>query len=249
MEHHIPTGCGISESTYISTMEKLMYGIGQGICSSPILWALLNKLIMTALGEKTKCITLVSVDKSKTSTQPGDSFVDDTTTGVKSDDTRREPVPIEEQELTADDEDLAEKMQVVIQLFLALLQVTGGDLAPEKYVWYLIAHRWKNGFPSLLQKRAQHHGIEITSNATGQTTGIKRKSATQVHITLGFHLTGDGTSSAHKKIMKCKAKEYSEAIISSSLSRGEVFLAYNSYYMAILSYGTAATSLNIKEWE
>jgi hypothetical protein len=129
------------------------------------------------------------------------------------------------------------------------LQVTGRDLGPEKCVWYLIAHRWKNGLPSLLRKRESHHGIEITSNATGQTSGIKRKAATQGHITLGFHLTGDGTSSSHKKIMKCKAKEYSEAIISSTLNGGEGLLAYNSYYMTILSYGTEATSLNIKDYK
>jgi hypothetical protein len=79
--------------------------------------------------------------------------------------------------------------------------------------------------------------------------GIKRKAATQGHITLRFHLTGDGTSSAHKKIMKCKAKEYSEAIVSSILNRGEGLLAYNSYYMVSLSYGTSAIYLNLKECE
>jgi hypothetical protein len=109
-------------------------------------------------------------------------------------------------------------MQVMIHFFLDLLQVTGGDLAPKKCVFYLIAHRWKKGLPSLLRRRLSHRGIDNTYNATGQTTGIKRKVATQGHITLGFHLTGDGTLSAHKKIMKCKAKEYTEAIISSTLN-------------------------------
>jgi hypothetical protein len=98
-------------------------------------------------------------------------------------------------------------MQVVIQFFLELLQVTCGDLAPEKCVWYLIAHIWNNRSPMLLRKRESHRGIEITSNATGHTSGIKSKAATQGHRTLGFHLTGDGTSSAHKKIMKLKATE------------------------------------------
>jgi hypothetical protein len=68
-----------------------------------------------------------------------------------------------------------------------------------------------------LVKKANHRGIEITSNATGQTSGIKRKAVNQGHCTLGFNLTGDGTSIAHKNIMKTKAKGYSEAIISSSL--------------------------------
>jgi hypothetical protein len=108
------------------------------------------------------------------------------------------------------------------------LQVTGVDLALEKLVWYLIVHRWKNGLPTLSRKRESHCGIKITSNATGHTPGIKRKAATQGHRTLDFHLTGDRTSSDHKKIMKFKAKEYSEAIISSTLNRVEDLLVYNS---------------------
>jgi hypothetical protein len=88
---------------YSRNVEKLMYEIGQGSCSSPILWFLLNKLIMTSLGEKIECITLVSVDKSKTSTRPGGSFAVDTTTGATSDNTLRKPVPKEETELTVDD--------------------------------------------------------------------------------------------------------------------------------------------------
>jgi hypothetical protein len=95
LEHHISMGYGISENTYSGTAEKLLYGNGQGRCSSPIIWALLNQLILKALGETFECIMPVSVDKSKTRTKPGDSFVDNTTMGVPSDDTNREPVPIE----------------------------------------------------------------------------------------------------------------------------------------------------------
>jgi hypothetical protein len=116
-------------------------------------------------------------------------------------------------------------------------------------VWYLIAHRWKKGVPQLLAKRVNHRGINITSNATGQTSGIKRKVVNQGHHTLGFHLTGGGTSTAHKKIMKTKVKGYSEAIISSSLQRGKSSMAHNSYYMTSITYGIAATSLNYKECE
>jgi hypothetical protein len=50
LEHHVVTGCGISDASYKSTTDKLLYGIGQGSCSSPIVWALLNQLLFTALG-------------------------------------------------------------------------------------------------------------------------------------------------------------------------------------------------------
>jgi hypothetical protein len=68
LEHHMNTGFRVSDISYSSAVEKLLYRIGQGSCSSPILWALLNQLILTALEEKYECITLVSVDKSTIST-------------------------------------------------------------------------------------------------------------------------------------------------------------------------------------
>jgi hypothetical protein len=125
LEDHISTGYRISEATYSSTVDKRLYGIGQGSCSSPILWALLNQLIMTALGGKYDCIKLVSVDNITTNTRTGDSFVDDTTTGMTSDDITREPVPLEVTDLTVDEVELIDQMQVVMQFFLSLLQVTG----------------------------------------------------------------------------------------------------------------------------
>jgi hypothetical protein len=86
MEHHVCTGFGVSDKTYGSTTEKLLYGIGQGSCTSPLLWALINQLLLAALGEKFTCIRLVAMDGEKEHIMPGDSFVDDTTTGSTNDD-------------------------------------------------------------------------------------------------------------------------------------------------------------------
>jgi hypothetical protein len=123
------------------TLDKLLYGIGQGSCASPILWALLNQLILTTLGDEFQCIRLVSVDGKVEHKRPGDSFVDDTTTGTTNDDTKMERVSVEEKVLTWSEEELIAKMQDIIQFFLDVLQVTGGDLDPAKYAWYLICHR------------------------------------------------------------------------------------------------------------
>jgi hypothetical protein len=141
LEHHIRTGFGVSYISYSSTVEKLLYSIGKESCSSTILWALTNQLMLTALEEKYECITLVSVDRSKISTRPGDSFMDNTTTGTTDDDVTKDPFPIDEKELTSDEEAMVKRMEDTIQFFLDLLQVTGEDLAPEKCIWYLIAHR------------------------------------------------------------------------------------------------------------
>jgi hypothetical protein len=66
--------------------------------------------------------------------------MDDTRTGTKDDDVMRDPFPIEEKELTSYREEMVKRMEDIIQFFLDLLQVTGGDLAPEKCILYLIAH-------------------------------------------------------------------------------------------------------------
>jgi hypothetical protein len=67
----------------------------KGECASPILWALLNQLLLEALGEKFDCIRLFSVDDVAEHVRPGEYFVDETTTGVTNDDTKMDPVPVE----------------------------------------------------------------------------------------------------------------------------------------------------------
>jgi hypothetical protein len=51
---------------------------------------------------------MVSVDNSKTNTRSGESFVNDKTIGVTSGDTTREPVPLDEKDLTTDEIELIE---------------------------------------------------------------------------------------------------------------------------------------------
>jgi hypothetical protein len=108
-------------------------------------WALLNQLLSTALEEEFFCISLVSVDGTTTDTRPGESFVDGTTTGATDDNHNLEPVPSWVSGLTQEEDSLVARMEDIIQFFLDLLQVTGGDLAPEKCARYLIDHRWNKG--------------------------------------------------------------------------------------------------------
>jgi hypothetical protein len=159
MQHHICTGFGVSKDTYGSSVDKLLYGIGQGSCASPILWVLLNQIILAALEEKFDCIRLVAVDGVEEHIRPGDSFVDDTTCGVTDDNVDMEPVPASVTNLTDGEEALVGRMEEIIQFFLDLLQVTGGDLAAEKCAWFLIAFRWKEGKAFVVTPNAARRGI------------------------------------------------------------------------------------------
>jgi hypothetical protein len=80
-----------------------LYGIGQGSGSSPTLWALLNQLLIPALGEEFDCIHLVSLDGTRDTTLPGDYFTDDTTMGATIDDCNTEPTNKDVKELTGEE--------------------------------------------------------------------------------------------------------------------------------------------------
>jgi hypothetical protein len=141
LEHHVCTVYGVLDANYSSSLDKLLYGISQASCASPMLWALLNQLLLAALCEKFDCIRLVAIDGVQEHIRPCDSFVKHTTCGATHDDPDIEPTGVEVQQLTESEEKLVTRMQDIVQFFLDILQVTGGDLAPEKCAWYLICHR------------------------------------------------------------------------------------------------------------
>jgi hypothetical protein len=247
MQQHICTGFGVSETTYGSTIEKLLYDIDQGSCASPILWALLNQLILAALEEKFECIRLVAIDGVEEHILPGDSFVDDTTCGVTDDDITAESVRSDVHTLVELEEELIDHMEDIMQYFLDLLQVAGGDLAPEKCAWFLIAFWWKDGKAKMVQIKQSHKGINMTSKIEGTTVGIKRKASSNSHRTLGFHVQGDGKPYSHKKVMREKSEAYGDAISGSLLQRGGSSTAYNIYFMPRIAYGMPVTKLSFKE--
>jgi hypothetical protein len=89
----------------------------------------------------------------------------------------------------------------------------------------------------------------MTSRSSGKVSGIKRKSPTEGHRTLGFFMTGDETSNEHKRVMKEKGLAYAMAIINSTLQHGECSMAYGAYSLPSLAYCTPATTLSYKECE
>jgi hypothetical protein len=124
--------------------------------------------------------------------------------------------------LVEKEEESIEHMEDIMKFFLDLLQVTGGDLAPEKWAWFLIAFRWKDGKEKIVQIKQSHKGINPTTKGEGTTVGIKQKAPSDSHQTLGFHLQGDGNPDSHKKVMREKAEAYGEAISGSLLQRERV---------------------------
>jgi hypothetical protein len=66
------------------------------------------------------CILLVDI-KGTPHTRPGEYFVDDTTSGITTDDASSVPVYGSEQELAEEENQLVAKMDEIIQFFLGCL--------------------------------------------------------------------------------------------------------------------------------
>jgi hypothetical protein len=121
MEHHVCTDFGVLDKRYGFTIDKLTYGIGKCSCASPILWVLIQQLILDALGEKFTCIHLVAIYGVEEHIHPGDSFVNDTTTGTTNDYPELKTIPTDQVELNTSEGTLIAKMVEIIQFFLDLL--------------------------------------------------------------------------------------------------------------------------------
>jgi hypothetical protein len=78
---------------------------------------------------------------------------------------------------------------------------------------------------------------------------VKRKAPEEGHRTFGFQISGDGKYTAQKKAMKEEAIFFGEAIMSSTMCRGESSMAYNDFYMPSMGYRTPATTLMKKDCE
>jgi hypothetical protein len=153
---------------------------------------------MTVLEEKFERTHLAEVDGVTTHSHTGECFVDDTASGVKNNDVTMDPEESTETALAPEKVTIITNMEEIIQSFQDCLQVTGGDLAPEKCVRYSITHWWKDELPRMLQLHPDQCGIKIILKATSTVSGVKRKAPDEGHKNPGFFLVGDGRSKAHK---------------------------------------------------
>jgi hypothetical protein len=64
---------------------------------------------------------------------------------------------------------------------------------------------------------------------------------------MGLFMTGDGICNGHKKVMTEKVSIYATSIQCSSIWKGESGLAYNSFYLPSIGYGTPTKTLTQQE--
>jgi hypothetical protein len=90
---------------------------------------------------------------------------------------------------TPDENSLFSRMKKMIQLFLELLQVAGGDLNIYKCAYFMGFHLWKGGRATLLRTHDSHPNMNITHPSSGELKHITRKNPNEAHRYLGWMMT------------------------------------------------------------
>jgi hypothetical protein len=128
---HVKTAFGVSARSYSSTLEKLLYGLGQGSTPATDIWGIIHGLVMNALALSLTGILIISIAKRRQHERIGEGFIDYTGLGTTNpysttiNPTRMKALKNEERELHTN-------ANGILQLFLDLLNVIGGDLRSGK---------------------------------------------------------------------------------------------------------------------
>jgi hypothetical protein len=92
---------------------------------------------------------------------------------------------------TPDEDVLFSRMKKMIQFFLELIQVAGGDLNISKCACFTVFHRWKGGQATLLSTHDSHSTMIITHPSSRDLKHITRNNPNEAHRALGWMMTTD----------------------------------------------------------
>jgi hypothetical protein len=139
------TAFRVSERSYRSKLEELIYGLGQGSTPATNLWGIIHGLVINALALSFIGILILSISKRLQHERIGEGFIGDTGLG-SSNPHSTTTTPTSTKALTNEEIELHMKANGILQFFLNLLNVIGGgDLHSGKSACFLLFHRLYGG--------------------------------------------------------------------------------------------------------
>jgi hypothetical protein len=143
----VKTAYGVSAESYRSTLTELLFVIGQYSTAAMDIFGVLHGLVMHAAALAFMGILFLSVSGTLRHEIIGEGFIDDT--GLGTTNPYSTDITSTKKGLTNEEHTLHKKVNGIIQFFLNLLHVTGGDLNTSKSARFILFHRWSGGKSSL----------------------------------------------------------------------------------------------------
>ena len=232
--HKIKTGFGISEDVYGDEPVPLQ-GTGQGNGHAPTTWALISSKmfqVMKTAGHGLKAVTAIS---RKSVSLVGFAFVDDT------------DIIDGAEDVNTSGERILARFQSAMDRWCGVLRATGGLIAPEKSVFYLIDFDW-TGTDYTYRNSINMPGNITLLDKNGDRVPLKRYEVSKAEQSLGVWIAMDGNWKEQLNVMKEKAQLFASQISTKKVSKNDALYTYNYSFMKTLEYPMTALSLTENEW-
>jgi hypothetical protein len=115
-------------------------------------------------------------------------------------------------ELAHEEQTLHKRANDIIQFFLDLLRMIGGDLKTSKSASFVLCNIWSGGKSSLVRKHEIHPERILVHPYPGVNTVVPRKERDKLHHALGWMMTIYRISTAQHKALFDKARVFTTAI-------------------------------------
>ena len=176
IQHQLRTAFGLSDKTYTSDSTTEIHGQGQGSRAGPPTWVFVSSLLLDCMSKHASGVSFTCPSYELTHKRHNDAFVDDVTGYVNqfTEELRGETVL----------DDILSTMQQDANLWNNLLHTSGGKLALQKCLYYIVAWQWNHGHATSIPSNAIYPKITI-QQTDNLPTPITHLNSTTAHRTLG----------------------------------------------------------------
>ncbi|KAL7544883.1 hypothetical protein ACHAWF_012867 [Thalassiosira exigua] len=234
MVRRFQTALGISKGSYKQEKgEPRIGGEIQGKGDVPPCYVILGDTILKAHSTMVKGLEIPSPDGSRAMKRHNVSYADDNNGHVSADFHSLEPV-----------KEVAYLLQESAQAWNDLTALTGGLIALHKCSWNLMAYKFHDGIPQLLEDVGET--LEI-KDGKGATAKIDYKRPSEPNEGLGVLLCPDGGQAPQFQEIKLKSKEVCTAAAGSYMTEVEAHHAMNGRLAPKISYPMTLSNMDKKQ--
>jgi len=231
---------GIS-SSYRSTVDKYLFGTGQGTGWSPPSWAALSDIVSRIMNRHTPGMKLKHPDGSCVD-RTLDAFVDDTNGGLTTDGFN-DFIPSSPTSPVQKQSTLYAQTEANVQFYGRVLFTTGGRLALHKCAISLLRTIWRNGMRRYENTHITTRPLAIQQGISQDYQEIKIVSPKEARRMLGVYVAPDGNCTLQAKLLRSKSEVWSQRIKNNRMATFEVLMSYNQGLMKSLEFPLGASLL------
>ena len=237
IQHQLSTAFGLSSESYYSSHDFEIHGQGQGSRAGPPTWVFVSSLLLDCMEKLTSGVSFTCPNQQIQHQRHNDAFVDDVTGYANK--------FLDELQGTNVLNQVTRTMQKDAATWNELLQISGGKLALQKCLYYIISWQWTNGIATTVPPEQIQPKIHLRTDT--EYSPITHLPCHQAHRTLGQMKAPVGNNEDQLLHMSKRSNSWLSAIKEASLSRMEARAAYESIWFPSISYGLGSTNLQRKQ--